>query len=111
MENFVGIINYIVFFAITAATYGILALGLNIQWGNTGLFNIGIAGFYALGAYTSALISGLPPSAWEGRTFGGFELPFIFGWSRFSSARRHCVCAPITSQLPPSESLKRFAWC
>jgi len=79
MEHFVGIINYIIFFAVTAGTYGILALGLNIQWGNTGLFNIGIAGFYALGAYTSALISGLPPSAWEGRTFGGFQLPFIFG--------------------------------
>jgi len=79
MEHFVGIVNYIVFFAITAGTYGILALGLNIQWGNTGLFNIGIAGFYALGAYTSALICGVPPSAWEGRTFGGFQLPFIVG--------------------------------
>ena len=79
MEHFVGILNYIVFFAITAGTYGILSLGLNIQWGNTGLFNIGIAGFYALGAYTSALLCGLPPSAWEGRTFGGFQLPFIVG--------------------------------
>ena len=79
MENFVGILNYIVFFAVTAGTYGVLSLGLNIQWGYTGLFNIGIAGFYALGAYTSALISGPAPSPWEGRTFGGFELPFIFG--------------------------------
>ncbi|MEA3355991.1 MAG: branched-chain amino acid ABC transporter permease [Candidatus Bipolaricaulota bacterium] len=79
MEQLSGIINYIVYFAITAGTYGILSLGLNIQWGNTGLFNIGIAGFYALGAYTSALVSGPPPSAWDGRIFGGFELPFIFG--------------------------------
>ena len=45
MELFVGVINYLVFFAITAGTYGILALGLNLQWGLTGLFNIGIAGF------------------------------------------------------------------
>lgn len=79
MEHLVGILNYIVFFAITAGTYGVLTLGLNIQWGYTGLFNIGIAGFYALGAYTSALLVGPPPSAWEGRTFGGFELPFIVG--------------------------------
>jgi branched-chain amino acid transport system permease protein len=79
MEQVVGTVNYIVFFAITAGTYAILALGLNVQWGNTGLFNIGIAGFYALGAYTSALICGVPPSAWEGRTFGGFQLPFIVG--------------------------------
>ncbi len=79
MENLVGVLNYVVFFAITAGTYGVLSLGLNVQWGYTGLFNIGIAGFYALGAYTSALLCGPAPSAWEGRTFGGFELPFIVG--------------------------------
>ncbi len=79
MEHFAGILNYIVFFAITAGTYGILSLGLNIQWGYTGLFNIGVAGFYALGAYTSALLVGPAPSAWEERTFGGFGLPFIVG--------------------------------
>jgi len=79
MDTLIGIINYVVFFAITAGTYGILALGLNIQWGYTGLFNIGIAGFYALGAYATALVSGPPPSAWDGRIFGGFELPFLAG--------------------------------
>jgi len=79
MEHFIGIINYIVFFAITAGTYGVLSLGLNIQWGYTGLINFGIAGFYAVGAYTSALLSGPLPSAWDLRTFGGFELPFIVG--------------------------------
>ena len=79
MELLIGIINYIVFFAITAGTYGVLSLGLNLQWGTTGLFNIGIAGFYALGAYTAALISGPPPDVWDGRIFGGFELPFLVG--------------------------------
>lgn len=79
MEQFVGILNYVIFFAITAGTYAILSLGLNIQWGYTGLFNIGVAGFYALGAYTSALLSGPPPAGVDWRTFGGFELPFIFG--------------------------------
>jgi branched-chain amino acid transport system permease protein len=79
VETFVGVINYIVFFAITAGTYGVLSLGLNLQWGYTGLFNIGVAGFYALGAYASALISGPPPDMWDGRLFGGFELPFVLG--------------------------------
>jgi len=79
MDTLIGIINYVVFFAITAGTYGVLALGLNIQWGYTGLFNIGIAGSYALGAYAAALVSGPPPSAWDGRIFGGFELPFLAG--------------------------------
>lgn len=79
MEGFVGVVNYIVFFAITAGTYGVLSLGLNLQWGHTGLFNIGVAGFYAVGAYASALIVGPPPDIWDGRLFGGFELPFILG--------------------------------
>lgn len=79
MEQFIGVLNYIVFFAITAGTYGVLTLGLNIQWGYTGLFNIGIAGFYALGAYTSALLAGPPPTPLDWRTFGGFELPFLIG--------------------------------
>ena len=79
MELFVGVINYLVFFAITAGTYGILALGLNLQWGLTGLFNIGIAGFYALGAYASALVCGPLPSAWDSRVFGGFGMPFPVG--------------------------------
>ena len=79
MELFIGVLNYLVFFAITAGTYGVLSLGLNLQWGYTGLFNIGVAGFYALGAYTAALISGPPPDMWDGRIFGGFELPFVVG--------------------------------
>ena len=79
MENLVGILNYLVFFAITAGIYAVLCLGLNIHWGYTGLLNIGIAGFYAVGAYTSALLSGPPPGAWDLRIFGGFELPFVVG--------------------------------
>ncbi len=35
----------------------ILALALNLQWGMTGMVNFGIAGFYAVGAYTSGLLT------------------------------------------------------
>jgi len=79
MELFIGVVNYLVFFAITAGTYGVLSLGLNLQWGYTGLFNIGVAGFYAVGAYAAALVSGPPPDVWDGRLIGGFELPFLVG--------------------------------
>lgn len=37
--------------------YAVLTLGLNIQWGFTGLFNVGVAGFVAVGAYTQALLT------------------------------------------------------
>ena len=45
------------FFLVTALTYGIICLGLNVQWGQTGLFNVGVAGFVAIGAYASALLT------------------------------------------------------
>ena len=37
--------------------YTLLALGLNLQYGYTGLINFGIVGFFAIGAYTSALLA------------------------------------------------------
>lgn len=37
--------------------YAILAIGLNVVWGYTGLINIGHVAFFAIGAYTSALLT------------------------------------------------------
>jgi branched-chain amino acid transport system permease protein len=44
----------------------IMALGVNMQWGYAGLFNVGIMGFTALGGLTAVLVS-MPPvaEAWE----------------------------------------------
>ncbi|MEC9345170.1 MAG: branched-chain amino acid ABC transporter permease [Pseudomonadota bacterium] len=43
----------------------IMALGVNMQWGYAGLFNVGIMGFTALGGLTAVLVS-MPPvgGAW-----------------------------------------------
>ena len=47
----------------------IMALGVNIQWGYAGLFNVGIMGFAALGGVAALLTSKGPiPEAW---TVGG----------------------------------------
>ena len=70
------LVSYGAFFLTTALTYGLICLGLNLQWGQTGLFNVGIAGFVAIGAYSSALLT--TPDAPE--RFGGLGLPIIFGW-------------------------------
>ncbi|HEV2901139.1 MAG TPA: branched-chain amino acid ABC transporter permease [Pseudaminobacter sp.] len=72
----VELIAYGAFFLTMALTYAIMCLGLNVQWGQTGLFNVGIAGFVAIGAYVSALLT-TPDAA--GR-FGGFGLPIVAGW-------------------------------
>jgi len=70
------IIGYGAFFLTTALIFSFITLGLNLQWGLTGLFNVGLAGFVAIGAYTSALLT-TPDTA--GR-FGGFDLPILIGW-------------------------------
>jgi branched-chain amino acid transport system permease protein len=70
-----GVVAVLVFTGIFAGIYALLSLGLNLQWGCTGLFNIGIAGFYAIGAYTSALLTtSAPPNQ-----VGGFGLPIPVG--------------------------------
>ena len=51
------LLSYGAFFLVTALSYGIICLGLNVQWGQTGLFNVGVAGFVAIGAYASALLT------------------------------------------------------
>lgn len=51
-----------------AACYAILALGLTIQWGYAGLFNVGIMGLIAAGAAASMIVS-FPANAdfWNSR--------------------------------------------
>jgi branched-chain amino acid transport system permease protein len=61
-------LNYLLFIATIGSIYGLLALGLNLIWGGTGMVNLGLAGFFALGAYASALLT----------TTG--HMPILSGW-------------------------------
>ena len=49
--------NYLVAMATFAGFYALLALGLNLVWGMTGMINLGLVGFFAFGAYVSALLT------------------------------------------------------
>ncbi|PKP74641.1 MAG: branched-chain amino acid ABC transporter permease [Alphaproteobacteria bacterium HGW-Alphaproteobacteria-6] len=51
----------------------ILALGVNMQWGYAGLFNVGIVGFVALGGLAPVLIA-TPPVTEVWTAQGGFRL-------------------------------------
>jgi len=82
----IDILSYVIFFFIICSFYIISSLGLNIQYGFTGMFNVGIAGFFAVGAYTSAILTG---PEYADTIFGGFQLPIIFGW----------LCAIVVSGL------------
>ncbi len=67
------------FFVSFSCIYAILAIGLDLQWGYGGMFNAGVAGFWAIGAYTAAILT-TPPSppnvfGYPGH-LGGFGLLF-----------------------------------
>ena len=62
-------LNYLLFIATIGSIYGLLALSLNLIWGGAGMVNLGLAGFFAVGAYASALLT----------TSGG--APILAGWA------------------------------
>ena len=67
---------YSVRVVVEAACYAVLALGLTIQWGYAGLFNVGVMGFIAAGAATSMLVSfPVNPKFWAS---AGPELVGVF---------------------------------
>ncbi len=75
----------------------IMALGVNMQWGYAGLFNVGVMGFVALGGLAAVLVS-MPPvnEAWAAGG-GGVILGLLLGaativgailvWSRMAPGR------------------------
>lgn len=68
----IGIISYFVFFATTASILAIAVLGLNLQWGNTGLFNGGVVAFFGAGAYATLILGG---TSQDGH-LGGYALAY-----------------------------------
>src|SRR6478735_1845788 len=76
MPDLLGLLSYGTFFLVFVMIYGLVVLGLNLQWGFTGLFNVGVAGFVAIGAYTSALLTA--PDYPD--QIGGLGLPIPLGW-------------------------------
>ena len=50
-------IAYLVAVGIIALIYMLLTIGLNLQYGYTGLINFGVVAFFAIGAYASALLT------------------------------------------------------
>jgi len=77
-----GDLAYLVSFATMGGIYAVLALGLNTQWGYAGHLNFGIAGFFAIGAFTTALFTTAEPTGtlaqYTQQAFG-LEMPFLVG--------------------------------
>ncbi|SNR52627.1 branched-chain amino acid ABC transporter permease [Puniceibacterium sediminis] len=83
----------------------VMALGVNLQWGFAGLFNVGVMGFVALGGLATVLVS-MPPvgAAWSagaGRLFLALALAVavmaaaILLWKRLRRGLRGWVVAAL----------------
>jgi branched-chain amino acid transport system permease protein len=71
--------SYIASFLILVGIYAVFSLGLNVHWGYTGIFNFGVAGFFAVGAYTTAILTKEPSTGQYVEYIGGFGLPYVVG--------------------------------
>ena len=74
-----GQLNSIAVVTFYVAVFAMLALALNLHWGYTGLFNIGIVGFMGVGIYTMALVSKPPFDPGGAAQVGGLGAPLVVG--------------------------------
>jgi len=79
---------YPIAMAISAGIYALLALGVNLTWGMAGLVNLGLAGFFAVGGYTTALL-----------TKSGIAIPLGIIAAALAAAATGAVVALITARL------------
>jgi branched-chain amino acid transport system permease protein len=91
--NLGSTVRFLAFFATFVAIFSIFSLGLNVQWGYTGIFNFGVMAFFLVGANTAAIITKSPADSEFVQYVGGFGdkldfipyldseqwLPFLFG--------------------------------
>ena len=61
-------LSYLLFVATISGVYALLGLGLVVIWGQSGMVNLGLAGFFALGAYATALLTTV------------LSAPIVLGW-------------------------------
>lgn len=75
----IGWVAYILFLTVSTAIFALFSLGLNLQWGLTGLINFGLVAFMTLGAYTTVLLSmyGIPLIV---ATLAGALVAALLGW-------------------------------
>ena len=80
MAVITGWVAFVVTVATIACIYGLLTIGLNLQFGFTGLLNFGHVAFFAAGAYTAAILSMPPPGTVPGARYAiGLAVPMPAG--------------------------------
>jgi ABC-type branched-subunit amino acid transport system permease subunit len=78
--------SYLVFIAITILIFALFSLGLNLEYGYTGIINFGHVAFMGIGAYTTVLLAQawLPAAdAWASSTGTGILLVAVSAFVMF----------------------------
>ena len=88
--------TYIQSVTIFIGGYAMLTLALNLHWGYTGLFNIGVAGFMGVGVYAMAVLTAPVEPATAGAT-PGFGLPL---WAGLLGAAAAASVVGLLTALP-----------
>lgn len=73
-----GQVNALVRLTFLIAAYSLAGLALNLHWGYTGLFNVGVAGFMAVGVYAMGMATA-PVNPTNPTITPGLGLPVILG--------------------------------
>ena len=81
-------IAYLTTVAISAGIYALMALGVNLTWGMAGMVNLGLAGFFAVGAYATALL-----------TKAGVAIPLGVCAGAIAAAATGALVALVTARL------------
>lgn len=71
-------ISFIISIAAVATLYSFMVLGLNVSWGFNKILNFGLVGFFAIGAFTTSVLTGPTPPPGTEHIFG-FGLPIPIG--------------------------------
>ncbi len=71
-DDLVSTMSFLTFFATFVAIYAIITIGLNVQWGYTGILNFGVLAFFLVGANVAAIIAKPPASGEFVEYVGGF---------------------------------------
>jgi neutral amino acid transport system permease protein len=79
--------SYLVSLVIFTSIYAIFGLGLNLQWGFTGLINFGHVAFMTIGAYATVLLSGTGLPLMLAALLGGLMAAFLGLLIGFSTLR------------------------
>jgi branched-chain amino acid transport system permease protein len=72
--------SYLIFVCVLMAANVVVAVGLNLLVGYTGLISLGHAGFVAIGAYASGLLTSRVGLPWYAAWVGGAAITGVFGF-------------------------------